>query len=581
MNIYSLKNRLIQYRIDHPYNRNKVITDQNLKQDLINHPEYQNYPINEKAALIILGFVPKCECGNLVKYQGKNKSGVNSTPFGGWLEFCSFSCARTSPKTIARRKSTIIEKYGVDSWAKTEEAKAISTATWSETKKENYNKKRIETSILKYGVDHYSKTSEYLNKRTETILNQTNGKYTNHFQDTDKIKQINNEKYGVDYYTQTLEGRQQLSDNNAMKKPEIALKSKLCRRSNKFSEELYNLLLIDDKDKFKMVIDNIAKSNNYNHRHQIANHLSISYSYLNNLMRRYDMNNDYLTLGLSKSFKEQEVVDFILSLGLRLKRGDRSILNGKEIDILIESHKLGIEFDGIYYHSVYTGGKDKTYHVDKTNLAEERGYKLLHIFENEWDDKNKRDIWKSIIKSKLGLIDKKIFARKCLIKPLTSKESRLFFDKNHLSGFVGASNHLGLFYNDELVSAISYGASRFDKTETELYRFASLLGTQVVGGLGKLLKQIPNDKLISFADRRISGVDSVYNNFFKNKKTLSPSWWGLKSGTSELNHRLSYTKSNMIKILCDKYDYNISCIDNMFNNGYDIIYDCGNYKFYN
>jgi hypothetical protein len=581
MNIYSLKADLIKYKLDYPNTRTKVILDINLKQALLDYPKFKELPINQKAAAIILGYIPKCDCGNPVKYAGRVKVGINSTPFGGWLEFCSTTCARSSSKIVERRKQTNIEKYGVDSWAKSAEAKEILTLPWSDEKKSEYNKNRIESSLIKYGVDHYSKTPEYLEKRATTILEKSNGKYTNCFQDIEKIKATNNTRYGTDYYNQTIMGKQILSNNNAMKNPEIALKSKLARRIKHFSSELYEILLTNDSEKFKAFIDDIANSNNYIHRHQIANHLSISYSYLNNLMRQYNMNNDYLTIGLTKSHKEQEVVDFILSLNVSIKRGDRSILSGKEIDILIESHKLGIEFDGIYYHSVYSGGKDKLYHVNKTNLAEEKGYQLLHIFENEWDDLIKREIWKSIIKSKLGIYDKKIFARKCHIKEISSKESREFFDKNHLSGFIGASNHLGLFYKDELVSAVSYGVSRFNKSEIELYRFASLLGIQVVGGLGKLLKRLPKENLISFADRRISGIDSVYKNFFTNKKTLLPSWWGFKSGTSELKHRLSYTKSNVIKILGDKYNNNLSCIDNMFNNGYDIIYDSGNYKFYN
>lgn len=577
----NLKERLIEYRNNNSRSWTSVIKDDQLKRDLMDHPHFTQLPLNQKAAAIILGFVPVCDCGMPVKFSGKIKEGINSTPFGGWSEFCCTTCSRSSQKLVERRKQTNIEKYGVDSWAKTNQAREISSQTWSDEKKDNYNKKAKQTSLLKYGVDHYSKTQEYIEKRNNTVLSQTDGKYTNYFQDIEKIKQINNEKYGVDYYTQTLEGRNRLSVNNAMKRADIALKSKLKRQSNHFSQDLFEILLKDDSIEFKKYIDDIASINQFNHRRQISNYLSISYSYLNNLMRRYDMNDDYLTLGTSKSYKEQEVVDFILSLNINLKRGDRKILNGKEIDILIESHKLGIEFDGIYYHSVFSGGKDKTYHVDKTNLAEENGYHLLHIFENEWNDPIKQTIWKSIIKSKLGLYDRRLFARKCKVKNISSTEARAFFDTNHLSGFVGASNHVGLFYENELVSAISYGKSRFDKTETELYRFASVMGTQVIGGLSKLLSQIKTDKLVSFADRRISGVDSVYNKFFSKRKTISPCWWGFKTGTDILNHRLVYTKQRVKLLLNNKYNDNLSCIDNMFNNGYDIIYDCGNYKFYN
>lgn len=581
MNIYSIRERLIQYRLENPNNRNKIITDPVLKQDVLDHVEFSELPINEKAAAIIFGKVPICECGNPVKYNGKIKSGVNGTPFGGWAEFCSTKCARSSIKTVNKRKQTTMDRYGVDSWAKSDIAKETSTLPWSDEKKQQYNEKAKQTSVSRYGVDHYSKTQEYLDKRTDTVLKQTDGLYTNHFQDVNKIKQSNNQKYGVDYYTQSPEGRVFLSVNNAMKRPDIALKSLLSKRSKIFSHEFLSILLEDDPAIFKTFIDDLVSTNGYSHRHQIANHLTISYSYLNNLMRKYDMNNDYLSLGTSKSYKEQEVVDYILSLGVSIKRGDRTILNGKEIDILIESHKLGVEFDGIRYHSVYTGNKDKTYHVDKTDLAEQHGYQLLHIFENEWDDRIKREIWKSIIKSKLGLSGRKIYARKCTLKELSPAEARSFFEVNHLSGFIGASNHLGLYFNKELVSAISYGQSRFDKTETELYRFASVINTQVVGGLSKLLKRLPKENLISFADRRISGTDSVYLKFFAHRKILPPSWWGFKAGTNDLNHRLSYTKQKVIQMIGDKYDNNLSCLDNMFNNGYDIIYDCGNYKFYN
>jgi len=579
--IYSIKDRLLEYRHDNPNNRNKNINDSQLKQDLLDHPEFPDLPINEKAAAIILGKIPTCECGNTVKYVGKIKTGINGTSFGGWAEFCSTKCARSSSKTVSKRKQTILDRYGVDSWAKSDLAKETSTLLWSDDKKHRYNERTRQTSLDRYGVDHYSKTQEYIDKRTATTLEQTGGLYTNHFQNVVKIKQINNKKYGFDYYTQSPEGRLSLSVNNAMRVPEIALKSLLSRRSKKFSQVFYDVLLSDDSITFKSFIDDLVMVNGYNHRHQIANHLTISYSYLNNLMRKYGMNNDYLSLGTSKSYKEQEVVDFISSLGVSIKRGDRTILNGKEIDILIESHKLGIEFDGIRYHSVYTGNKDKTYHVDKTDLAEQNGYQLLHIFENEWDDVTKREIWKSIIKSRLGLSDKKIPARKCVVREISSIDAREFFDANHLSGFVGASNHIGLFFNGELVSAISFGQSRFDKSETELYRFASTVNTQVVGGLSKLLKHIPSENLISFADRRISGVDSVYSKFFKNRKTLPPAWWGFKVGTTDLRHRLSYTKQRFADMIDDKYDNNLSSLDNMFNNGYDVIYDCGNYKFYN
>jgi hypothetical protein len=574
-----LKTRLIEYRKTANNTWTKKITDTDLEQDLLEYPNYSELPPNQKAAAIILGRIPICECGNAVSFQGKRKETINGTPFGGWLEFCSSKCAKSSNKTIEKRKQTCIDRFGTDSWSKTDIAKKTMSLPWSEEKKVAYNATVSKTCIEKYGVDHYSKTEEYLDKRNATVLRQTDGKYTNHFQNVDKIKESNLEKYGVDHYNKTESGRNNLRTNNGMFNHDVAIRSKFNKMKSKYSEELLEILINKDNIRFKSFIDSIVTSNQYKHRHQIAEHLNLSYSYLNAIFREYGMQNEYLTLGTSISFKEQEVFEYVQSLGFTIKRSDRTILDGKEIDILIEQKKLGIEFNGLYYHSEYSGGKDSRYHLDKTELCELKGYQLLHIFENEWNDSSKNKIWKSIIKSKLGLITNRIFARKCTVVELTPKESRKFFDANHLSGFVGASLHVGLYYNDTLVSAISYGKSRFSNNENEIYRFASLLDYQVVGALGKLISKIPNDNLVSFADRRISGVDSAYSKFFNFKHKVGPNWWGIESGN--LKHRMSYTKKNVKMLLGELYDENLSVKDNMFANKIDIIHDCGNWKFYN
>lgn len=574
----NLKTRLIEYRKTYT-GWTKIIKDSQLQNDLLDYPEYTDLPMNQKAAAIILGEIPVCECGNQLKFNGKKKDCINGTAFGGWLEFCSTKCAKSSEKTIQKRKNTTFERFGANSWAESDIAKEKIRMPWSEDKKEAFKILLAKTHTEKYGVDHYSKTQEYLDKRNATILKQSDGKYTNHFQNVEKIKTSCIEKYGVDHYSKTEEGRNKLKTNNGMFNSETVLKCRLNKMKSKYTEELMDILVKEDAIGFKEFIDKIMLENNYEHRHQIASHLNLSYSYINALFRKYGMHNDYLTLGTSISYKEQEVFEYIESLGVSVKHGDRTVLDGKEIDILIEEKKLGIEFDGLYYHSELSGGKDSNYHLNKTELAESKGYQLLHIFENEWNDCVKKEIWKSIIKSKLGLVTNKIFARKCIIKELSSSESRAFFDANHLSGFVGASLHLGLFYNNRLVSAISYGKSRFSRNENEIYRFASLLDHQVIGALGKLISKLPKENLVSFADRRISGTNSSYLKFFTDKDKVGPNWWGIESGN--LKHRMNYTKSRVQHILEDLYDDSMTIKDNMFANGIDIIYDCGNWKFYN
>ena len=62
---------------------------------------------------------------------------------------------------------------------------------------------------------------------------------------------------------------------------------------------------------------------------------------------------------------------------------NRQILIGKEIDILMPSYNLGIEFDGLLFHSVKFGKKDKYYHLNKTIQCNDKGYVLMHVFEDE------------------------------------------------------------------------------------------------------------------------------------------------------------------------------------------------------
>ena len=61
---------------------------------------------------------------------------------------------------------------------------------------------------------------------------------------------------------------------------------------------------------------------------------------------------------------------------MECERNNRSILNGKEIDIYVASLKLGIEYNGVRWHSEQFG-KDKNYHIDKLNKCNEQGINLI------------------------------------------------------------------------------------------------------------------------------------------------------------------------------------------------------------
>lgn len=186
---------------------------------------------------------------------------------------------------------------------------------------------------------------------------------------------------------------------------------------------------------------------------------------------------------------EIEIFDFLKNeLKIKnIKRNIRSIISPKELDIYLPDYNFAIEYNGLYWHT--TDYVSKKHHLEKTLACEEKGIKLFHIFSDEWE--NKQDIVKSMIAYRLGIIKEKIFARKCKVKQITSKEGKPFFISNHIDGNANASVYFGLYdKNNRLVSCLSIKKPIQKKygNVCEIARFATLKNTSIVGGLSKLLK---------------------------------------------------------------------------------------------
>ena len=155
--------------------------------------------------------------------------------------------------------------------------------------------------------------------------------------------------------------------------------------------------------------------------------------------------------GLIYNKMEEEVKDFIKSLNINIIENSKEIIAPLELDVFIPLHNLAIELNGLYWHSeVY---KDNNYHLNKTKLCQGKNIKLIHIFEDEWVFK--KEIVKSRLKNILGLTPNKIYARKCVIKEVTSKECKTFLDDNHIQSNVNSKVKLGLYYNNELISIMT------------------------------------------------------------------------------------------------------------------------------
>lgn len=277
---------------------------------------------------------------------------------------------------------------------------------------------------------------------------------------------------------------------------------------------------------------------------------------------------------------QQEIVDFIKSISsLELRINDRAQIAPLELDIFIPELNIAIEFNGVYWHSDHLQ-LDKKYHLNKTLLCEQKGIRLIHIFEDEWI--NKTGIVKSRIRNMFTAC-RKIFARKCSIREIQSPLKKEFLNEAHLQGNDSSSVHIGLFHQDELVQVMTFGKSRFNKNyQYELVRCASAIDCSVVGGGSKLLKYFIDtynpESIITYADRRWS-IGNFYNQLgFEHIHNSGPNYFYVAHGTFTRENRLKFQKHKLQNLL-EVYDSSKTETENVLANGYYRLWDCGNMAF--
>ena len=129
---------------------------------------------------------------------------------------------------------------------------------------------------------------------------------------------------------------------------------------------------------------------------------------------------------------------------------------------------------------------------------------------------------------------------------------------------------------------MTFGKCRFNKKyEWELLRFCNKLGYHIPGGASKLLTYFERTykpkSLISYADRRWSQGKLYRALGFNLDHVSEPNYWYFNNIFS-LESRIKYQKHKLKDIL-EKFDPNLTEVENMIMNGYHRIFDCGNLVF--
>ena len=466
-----------------------------------------------------------------------------------------------------KSKNTLLEKWGVEHNSKLdfvkEGMKINNLEKWGVeyTLQNKEIRKNIKnTNLNKWGVEYYTKTQDYIDKVKITNLEKYGVEWVlKNKEIRDKIKETNKNKLGVDNPSK--------SDEIKEKKRETSIKNFGFPTSNQnesFRKKYFNISKDSSYIEYKGNSISIFKCNN-------GHNFEISYSnYHSRLKSKIPHCTICHPIGNSRSIKEDEVYNYISSI----YNGEvvQSYRDGLEIDIYLPELKLGFEFNGLYWHSEEY--KSKNYHREKTDYFSERGIRIIHIWEDDWDLKS--DILKSQISHLLGYSER-IMARKCTVRnidiPYISSD---FLNKNHIQGSDKSSIKLGLFSGDLLVSVMTFnnleGRTKMEEGGWNLSRFCNLRGLSVVGAASKLLSYFIREwnpkRIVSYADYNWS-IGNLYDKLGFSVVSISrPDYKYLYEGKRV--HKSNFSKRKM--------KFSVTETEYMEEMGIHRVWDCGKVK---
>ncbi len=305
---------------------------------------------------------------------------------------------------------------------------------------------------------------------------------------------------------------------------------------------------------------------------RIADMIGVSPSTVGVYLKRLCDDNNISYIG-TRSMLEKRIEDMFSNSELYFSTSCRTAIPPYEIDLYNSRHRIGIEVHGDYWHS--DKFKDKYYHAAKATKADQNAIRLYQFFEHEI--LSKPAIIHDMIMSNIS--EEVIWARKCKVVELDSKQYGDFVSRNHIQGTVHSSHRLGLVYGDELVACAGFGKPRFSKKhDWELLRFCSNGSLTIVGGFSRILhhfKKNHRGSIVSFADRRFSSMNN--NVYIKCGFTLShitkPGYFYANNGI--IKSRYQTQKHKLPKLLGMVYDNKLTEEQNMKNANFNKIWDAG------
>nr|DAK40721.1 MAG TPA: endonuclease-like protein [Caudoviricetes sp.] len=468
----------------------------------------------------------------------------------------------------------------------------------SDELKKNRSAKAKETFLKKYGVDNPSKSKEVYDKVRKTNLDRYGVECSaQSYVVKEKIKATNLKKYGVEYSFQAEAVKEKIKDTcierygvDNPSKSDI-IKDKIVESNRKNLGVDYPMQSKDVLDKSRVtslekygteypnqsdiVKQHIKESNLKKYGVEYPSQSAVvKYKTVNTNRGRYGV--DYTCLicqgklvGSDSSYN-RSFAKLLDSNSISYKR--EFLLQKYSYDFKVGNTLIEIN-PTITHNTQFSPYGEcrigKNYHRDKSVVANDNGYNVIHIF--DWDDKNK--VVKLLKNREI------VYARSCVVKDVDYRDTNEYLNNYHLQGTCkGQTIRLGLYHENQLVSLMSFGKSRFNKNcEYELLRYCSHYN--VVGGAEKLFKYfVVNYKpssIVSYCDTsKFSGkvYDTLGFAFIKTNKPRKH-WYSMKEKRHITDGLL--LSQGYDRLFKENHGKGTSNEELILSRGYLPVYDCG------
>lgn len=495
-----------------------------------------------------------------------------------------------------KSKNTLFEHFGVYSTMHSPEIVEKRNALYKEkTGYENplqnpeVREKGKQKLLELYGVDHPSKSSQIKAKAIATMEERYGATgVLNSPILSEKVKNTNKQRYGYENAASSPIVQQKIADTMTRKYGVPHYTSDPDYRSTLMTDpsKLDNWLsFLDNPESF--ISSHFNESPTYG---ELKDVLGVNPTTIQSHLSR---NNKLHLIKRAFSYYEDELIKMLTSINptMKIERRNREIIKPYEIDIYLPEYNIGIEMNPTGTHNSSFPYIEKeiatppSYHRMKTDLCEKQGVFLFHIFGYEWE--HRKPIIESMLRNLLHCNTSKIYARKCELKEVPAKEAYDFLQNNHRQGGVHSKYRYGLYYDNELVSLMTFGKLRNtlgNGTNVEdcweLVRFCNKLNTSVIGGASKLfkhfIKAVNPKEIRSFSDRAHT-KGSLYPNLgfkYKNKSNASYVWVDIH--TNKAYSRICAQKHNLHTFFKDStIDLSKTEREIMESHGYARVYDSG------